>query len=200
MMNDRLGCCTCSTAGHMIQTWTAQAHNEVTVPDAAILAAYEAVGGYIPGNDSTDNGARITDLLNYFRDVGIGGHKISAWAEVNITQQRIQQAVYLFDAVDVGLELPISCQSQIGLDKTWDIVDYNVTGDAAPGTWGGHSVPVVKYDPTGLWCVTWGQLQKMSWQWFMYYTDECYAAISTDDKIFPVSVDQLVTNLRQVGT
>ena len=61
MMNDRLGCCTCSTAGHMIQTWTAQAHNEVTVPDAAILAAYEAVGGYIPGNDSTDNGARITD-------------------------------------------------------------------------------------------------------------------------------------------
>lgn len=191
MLNDNLGDCTCATLGHMEQIWTG---DKITVPDAAILAAYEAVGGYVPGNESTDQGAQIVDALNYFRDSGVGGHKIQTHAEVNLTQERIQQAVWVFGCVDVGIQLPMSAQSQVG--SLWDFAGEP---DQAGG-WGGHSVPIVAYDASGLTCVTWGALQKMTWRWFMYYADEAHAAISPDDSAYPVDMNQLAADLETVGT
>src|SRR5215831_15574394 len=42
--NDRLGDCTTAAAGHMIEAWTATATGEsVEVPEAAVLAAFDAV-------------------------------------------------------------------------------------------------------------------------------------------------------------
>lgn len=200
MLNDSLGDCTCATTGHMIQTWTAEAGAEVTVPDSAILTAYEEACGYDPSDPNTDQGGIISNVLDYFRDTGVGGHKIAAHAEVNITQMRVQQGVYIFDALDFGIELPRTAQQQIGPDKVWDIVNFAQSYEAQRGSWGGHSVPVVKYDPTGVWCVTWGALQKMTWQFLMYYADEAHACISPDDKQYPVPVEQLVSDLRQVGS
>lgn len=200
MQNDRVGDCTCATAAHMVQAWTAASGREITISDADILKAYETVGGYIPGDPSTDNGASIVDVLNYFKSTGIGGHRISDHAEVNITQMRVQQAMYVFGAVDVGIELPILAQSQIGDGVAWDIVDYNVDGNAARNSWGPHSVPLVWYDTHYAWCVTWGMLQKMTWRWLMWYCEEVHACISPEWSKFPVAVADLAADLEQVGT
>jgi hypothetical protein len=194
MDNDNLGDCTCATCGHLIQSWTATSGSEVTVPDLVILTEYEQACGYVPGNEATDQGGVITTVLDYFRDTGVGGYKISAHAEVNLTQMRVQQAVYTFGAMDLGIQLPVSAQNQVG--GLWDFVDDEP--DQAGG-WGGHSVPIVKYDPTGVWCVTWGALQKMSWRWFMWYVDEGHAAISPNFNS-PVSVGDLISDLQAVGT
>ena len=172
MLNDSEGDCTCATCGHMIQAWTAAAGVEVTVPDSAVQAAYSGACGYVPGDPSTDQGGVIAQVLDYFRDTGVGGYKITDHAEVNLTQMRVQQGIYIFDTLDLGIQLPVSAQNQVG--NTWDF--YNNAPDA-PGGWGGHSVPIVKYDPTGVWCVTWGLLQKMTWRWFMYYVDEAHAPL-----------------------
>jgi len=198
MLNDNLGDCTCATCGHMIQAWTADTGAEVTVPDSAILTEYEQACGYNPADPATDQGGVITAVLDYFRDTGVGGHRISAHAEVNLTQLRVQQAVYVFGAVDLGIQLPVTAQNQVG--GLWDIIDNDVTGDAAPGSWGGHSVPIVKYDATGIWVVTWGALQQASWPWLMYYADEAHAAISLDYTKSPVATDQLVADLQAVGS
>ena len=190
MLNDTEGDCTCAACGHMIQVW-----NGVTVPDVAIQTEYEQACGYVPGDPSTDQGGYISRVLDYFRDTGVGGYKISAHAEVNVTQKRVQQAIYVFGAIDIGIQLPISAQHQVG--TLWDFEsDYPDT----PGAWGGHSVAVVKYDLSGLWCVTWGALQKMTWRWFMFYCDEAHAAISPDDNKSPGDIDQLVSDLHEVGT
>jgi hypothetical protein len=193
MLNDSLGCCTCATCGHMITAWT----KGIIVPDTAILTEYEAACGYDPANPSTDQGGEIAKVLDYFRDTGVGGYKISAHAEVNMTQLRVQQAVEVFGAVDLGIQMPVTAQAQVG--GLWDIVPDCPTTDADPGSWGGHSVPIVKYDPTGVWVVTWGQLQKATWQWLMYYADEAHAAISPQwtSEVDPAS---LVADLQSVGT
>jgi len=194
-LNDNLGDCTCATCGHMIQSWTAVSGSEVTVSDSAVLTEYEQACGYNPSDPSTDQGGVISNVLDYFRDTGVGGYKISAHAEVNLTQLRVQQAVEVFGAVDLGIQLPISAQNQIG--SVWDFV--NNTPDQ-PGGWGGHSVPVVKYDATGVWVVTWGALQQATWRWFMYYVDEGHAAISPQFTKSPVPIADLISDLQAVGT
>ena len=194
MLNDNEGDCTCATCGHMIQVWSVSNGPEITVPDSAVQTAYEQACGYNPADPSTDHGGIITNVLDYFRDTGVGGHKISAHAEVNLTQLRVQQAIYTFGAVDVGIQLPVSAQSQVGM--LWDFPDG---GPDAAGGWGGHSVPLVKYDATGLWCVTWGTLQKMTWRWLMWYCDEAHACISPDWDS-PVQTDYLVEDLAQIGS
>jgi len=180
MLNDVEGDCTCAACGHLIQSWTISSGGptgEVTVPDSAIQLAYEKACGYDPADPASDQGGVISNVLDYFRDVGIGGHRISAHAEVNLTQLRISQAISLVGAIDIGIELPVSAQSQVG--GLWDFV---ADSPDMAGGWGGHSVAVVQYDPSGLSCVTWGRLQKMTWRWFEYYCDEAHAAISPDYK------------------
>ena len=191
MLNDVEGDCTCATCGHLITAWT----GGVIVPDSAVQTAYEGACGFNPNDPFTDQGGVITNVLDYFRTTGIGGHKITDHAEVNLTQFRIEQAVSTFGGLDMGILLPKSAQDQVG--DLWDIINFDVTGLASPGSWGGHSVPIVKYDPTGLWVVTWGKLQKASWRWLECYADEGQACISPDYKS---SNTELVGALQQVGS
>src|SRR5271154_4652808 len=83
MLNDTLGDCTCADAGHRVMLWTAHGGEMVTPADADILAAYEAVGGYVPGDPSTDNGCAMTDVFEYCESTGIAGHKINGWVAVD---------------------------------------------------------------------------------------------------------------------
>ena len=183
MMNDRLGDCTCAAAGHAVQVWTANVGKELTVPDSAVLAAYEAAGGYVPGHPGTDNGAVMLDVLNLWRKAGIGGHRIDAFADVQpFHQAMVKAAVDLFGGIYVGLNLPASAQDQVG--SLWWTVSG---GAAAPGSWGGHCVQIVDYDFTNpqpanqtLTCITWGALQKMTWRFFARYCDEAYVVLSPD--------------------
>src|SRR5271155_2585228 len=58
MLNDELGDCTCAAVGHAIQIWTFNADGAsemITPPDSDIEQLYEVAGGYVPGNESTDN-------------------------------------------------------------------------------------------------------------------------------------------------
>ena len=86
--------------------------------------------------------------------------------------------MYLFGGIDIGLELPISAQKQIG--KTWDVPRGGATGNGEPGSWGGHCVTIYDYDGNGKFvCCTWGQLQKMTAKFLQTYCDnEAFAVVS----------------------
>src|ERR1700722_11407036 len=80
MDNDQLGDCTCAAAGHLIMEWTANAQKKMITPsDQQIVAAYSAITGYNPVTGANDNGAVEVDVLNYWRQTGIAGHKIGAY-------------------------------------------------------------------------------------------------------------------------
>ena len=175
MLNDQIGDCTCAAAGHLIQAWTANATAERTLPDSAILAAYEAVGGYDPSNPDTDQGASILDVVNYWRRTGIGGDKIGAFVTMNPRNQALVQiAIDWFGGIDVGLELPLSAQDE----TVW--CQSNNPSENQPGSWGGHSVAIVGYNGAGLTCITWGEPLLMTWGFFCIYCSEAYAMLDAD--------------------
>ncbi len=186
MLNDKLGDCTCAAAGHAIQAWTANAAwankmgGEVTVPDSAILAAYEAVSGYNPQTGANDNGAVELDVLNYWRGQGIGGHKIGAFVSLQPSDVReIKEAIYLFGGVYIGVALPLAVQGQ----SVWKAPNFRFDfGHPAwqPGSWGGHAVYCVDYDAQYVTCVTWGELLKMEWGFFTSYVEEAYGIVSSE--------------------
>jgi hypothetical protein len=175
MKNDELGDCTCAALGHAIQVWTANASTEVTVSDADVLKLYEGACGYVPGDPSTDQGGIEIDVLNYARKYGIGGHKIDAFVALQPeNQEHIKLSVDLFGGVYIGVALPNTIQNQ---GDTWTL-DIGKGRDAMRGSLGGHAVFVTGYDAFGLWFISWGQKYRMSWEFWLAYTDESYALLS----------------------
>ena len=66
--NDRYGDCTCAAAGHMIQSWTANAGKEVTPSDQSVLEFYEHFVGTPPPPDA---GCSMLEVLRYWRSTGV---------------------------------------------------------------------------------------------------------------------------------
>ena len=188
MLNDQLGDCTCAAAGHMIEAWSAseavadKKGAEAVVTDQQILAAYEAVSGYSPAQPESDQGAIVLDVLNYWRQTGIAGHKITAFGSVNpLITRNVKTAIFLLGGLYIGVSLPLGAQNQNG---TW--TTEGLSGDAAVrGGWGGHAVPIVGYStqPDGslpFHLVTWGQTWTMTQAFMAAYCDEAYGIVSPD--------------------
>jgi hypothetical protein len=204
MLNNTLGDCTCACAGHMIEEWTTYANGKtVTPPDAAILTAYEAVSGYNPNVPGSDDGAVILDVLNYWKNTGIAGDQIMAFAALEPKNHtEVMDSVLLFGNCYLGVQLPVTAQNQ----TIWAVPPGGATGQGAPGSWGGHAIPIVAYDPRGLTVVTWGALKRMTWGFLDAYCDEAYAALSQDfiNKVSKLTPDKfdlktLQADLGQIG-
>jgi hypothetical protein len=184
MLNDNLGDCTIAAAGHLIQEWTANTYGGPghVVGDADILKAYEVVSGYNPKDPNSDSGAVELDVLNYWRKTGIGGHTIWAFASVDPKNVvHVKQATNLFGGLYLGISLPLAAQQLIDAAKPWDLVTSHLNGVWKPGSWGGHAVPIVAYDPNWITIVTWGKLQGVSWRFFEAYCEEAWAVLGGTD-------------------
>lgn len=175
--NDTVGDCTCATAGHMVQSWTANATQKAPVSAADVLAMYSAITGYDPADPDSDQGAYCLDVLKYWRSVGLAGHRIGAFVAVDPDKRHeVRAGLWLFGGLYLGLDLPVSAQDQ----DVWDVV--SLTGDGAPGSWGGHAVPVLAYaaDDAGLTIITWGGEKRITWAFLEAYCSEAYAILSQD--------------------
>lgn len=182
--NDTVGDCVEAAAGHMVDLWDSYTNPGgpgVTTPQ--VIAAYSGATGYVPGKPDTDNGTDMLSFLKYWRKNGVGGHKIGAFVALekgNIEQ--LKQAVWLFGAAFIGLEMPLSAQGE----PAWYAPSSDPKGGAKPNSWGGHCVPVVAYQPSPMakaeqnTVVTWGQLLHMADYFYEVYSDEAYAVLSTD--------------------
>lgn len=174
---DGIGDCTEAKKGHAVQVWTLCNGRMVTVPDSVVLAAYEADGGYVPGDPSTDNGEDMLTNLNDWRKNGFGGHALSAFASINFASfASVAQSIYLFGLVDIGFNVPQSAMDQNAQGQIWDVVPND------GGIVGGHDVVVPMYDAPSqsLTCLTWGERQTMTWAFFQKYVDESYALLAPD--------------------
>jgi hypothetical protein len=171
--NDRIGDCTCVAAANLIKLWTSLVGTEISLTTQDVLSAYEKISGY-NGTPQTDHGAAEIRVLNYWRNTGIGNHKIQSFVLIeprNLYQVKL--AISLFGAVYVGVLLPISAKNQ----EIW----ASAPGfEGTPGSWGGHAVISGKYDDNYIECVTWGSTKRMTWDFWTTYVDECYAVLSTD--------------------
>lgn len=177
LANDQVGDCTCAAIGHIIQQWTTYTDTSaVVMSDAEVLGLYSAVSGYVPGNPATDNGALCVDVLRYWFTAGVrtpdgGPDTLIGAAGVNPTDfAEVSRAILTFGNLYAGVALPSSAQTE----EVW-----TSTADA-PGSWGGHCIPLVGLNPVGPLCVTWGALKQMTWSWWARYAEEAYVLLSPD--------------------
>ena len=176
LANDKYGDCVEAGYAHMAQIWCDRAGNPFVPDDADTLAAYTAITGFNPDDPSTDKGTDILTAVNYWKSTGMNGHEITAFAALNpLDQNQMEEAIAFFGGAYIGLQLPISAQSQVG--QEWTVTQGK---DAQAGGWGGHCVPLCGYDSGKIWCVTWGMEQPMTWQFLATYCDEAYVLLAED--------------------
>ena len=173
-LNDRIGDCTCAAAGHMEQAWTAAASSEVTVPDSAVLKLYELASGYDPATGANDDGAVMQDVLGLWRKSGLGGHKILGFAQIDhLDHAQVKAAIAAFGTVYVGVNFPQSAMDQFDAGREWTVV-------ASSPIEGGHAGNVGAYDSGTYTCVTWGEQQKLSSQWWAAYVEEAWVVVTQE--------------------
>jgi hypothetical protein len=174
-LNDTIGDCTAAEVGHQIEQFSTYGQGAVVeIADDDVLSLYEATGGYVPGQPDTDQGAYVQDVLKYWRKEGVAGHRIAAYASLdvgNLTQ--VRQAIELFGSVDVGFSFPSSAMAQFNAGEPWDVVP----GSAVQG---GHCVMVGGYTPGLLSCVTWGAVQPLTEAFWRAYVDEAWVIITRE--------------------
>lgn len=173
--NDTIGDCTCACIAHILMLVTAHTGKLVIPDESDVIAAYSAVSGYDPITGANDNGAEIPDVLNYWMNTGLAGHKILAWADIDYTNEEAQkQGIYIFGATDDAVQLPNSAMDQFQADQAW-VVEADDGGID-----GGHSIPRFGYGSGGASCVTWAKTQPGSWDWWAKYLLESSVVITQD--------------------
>ena len=186
LLNDTLGCCVPAEMFHTVMQHAANAGHPMPVPsDAEVISLYSAIGGYVPGDPSTDNGCDMLTALNYWRNTGItiNGvvHKIGAFAQINLADpDEINAALWIFGSTFDGVNLPAAMQNS----NFWGNIPSDLSGDWEPGSWGGHCVGQADatLDPNlDLYqTVTWGGLMATDATFMKAYCDEAYVVISQD--------------------
>lgn len=176
--NDKYGCCVWSCIGHQIQALTTYGQgNTIVVHEAALLNAYSAVTGFDPNKPNTDQGTVVQDALNYWRKIGIEGHQILAFAQVDHTRRaEVEAAINVFGNVHVGVNFPQSAMDQFDAGKDWELVARD------GGIIGGHAVPVGSYDETTGFdgTVSWARQLRMSQAFWNAYVEEAWIVITKD--------------------
>ena len=165
MGNDRYGDCTVAAAGHMVQSWTTYAERgTMTIPDSQLISAYLSLS-------PNDEGAYMLDVLNMWRNSGIGGEKIEAFVEAgsaDLIQAKL--AIQYFGSLYIGVSLP-----DTNTFGPWDVPNPTWPGNP----YNGHAICLVAYDDAKKMfkVCTWGEVWDMSYGWFQKYNDESYAVL-----------------------
>jgi hypothetical protein len=160
-LNDQLGDCVIACGAHLCGVMTGNAGAAPFVATKAqILAQYEAIGNYVPGDPSTDQGCNEQDALDYWGHVGLpDGTKLLGNLSVDATNKtQVMQAMWLFENLVFGIELPDAwiANGPNGSGFVWD-----VAGPADPSN--GHCVLGVGYNAQGVIISTWGMTGVITW-------------------------------------
>lgn len=157
--NDSLGDCVVAGGYHIVGVETGNAGDLFHATSAQITADYSAIGGYVPGDPSTDNGCDEQTALNYWIKTGFAdGTKLDGWMAVDAANPaEAMLAMYLFENLYFGIELPDAWISPFPSSSgfVWDV--------GTPDPSNGHCVMGVGFDGAGVTIDTWGLLGKLTW-------------------------------------
>ncbi len=188
--NDRLGDCTIAAAAHASTTYHGLVGRKSIMSRDAVVKLYLHLTGGI------DSGLNALDVLNYWRKHSVSGDEILAFASINPRNHlHVKQAIALFGGVYLGFQVPRDCIEQF---------DAHVPWTAGPLTTDGHAVFAVGYTRDVLTVLTWGNIQRATWQWWDECVDEAYAIVPPEaaDARFAAgfSSAQLIADLAVVAS
>lgn len=177
LANDRLGICVIASAFHQVMAWAKATGRTSHLTEAMCIQDYSKFTGYDPSDPSTDQGTNLSTFMGQWLHQGLGyNHKLVAYMTLEAGNVKsVEQALYLFGGLTIGLNLPRSAANQVG--SLWTVVGGP---NGVPGSWGGHGVPLLRYAMGCKTCVTWAKTQVMTDGFLQKYCDEAYATVSQD--------------------
>ena len=148
--NDSLGDCVIACMQHTVGVLTANATGTpVIFSDADTIANYSAIGGYVPGDPSSDQGCDEVTALNFWQQHGIQSHYILGSLDVDPTNPlEVRTALYYFENLIYGIPLPDRWLTNPQPGFVWDA--------AQPDPRNGHCVGGVAAKPGAIQVMTWG--------------------------------------------
>jgi hypothetical protein len=176
--NDRLSDCTGAMAGHAEEVWSAYGQRaQITVTEQAVIDLYSQASGYNPADPSTDKGAVMQDVYDAWHKVGLAGHRIDAYAELDPSNKTAcKAALYFFGTLGVGINFPKSADQAFLNRQIWD---YNPQADNK--ILGGHAMHIGGVTVAGEWeGSTWGRRQVLTTDWWDAYVEEVWVPISRE--------------------
>jgi hypothetical protein len=167
MGNDQYGNCVIVTAAHALLAWRAnESHDAQRITDSAVIDLSRTMGAL--------DGFSILDRLKWWNNQGMWANRLWAFASyASKDPQATRSAIYLTGCADIGLAMPTAWQDK----EVWDT---GIGPSYRPGTWGGHSVPLVAYNAQHAYAVTWGHIIPITWRALATYCDEAHALIDPE--------------------
>ncbi len=159
--NDALGDCVIAMGYHELGIATGNAGALFLPTPAQIVADYHAIGGYIPGNPSTDNGCNEQDAFDYWQAHGFAnGDRLLGSLVIDATNvAEVKACLWAFESISFGVALP---DAWISPFPAGDGLVWDYTG--APNPQNGHAFCGVGCpDGRGVQIDTWGLLGTMTW-------------------------------------
>jgi hypothetical protein len=171
--NDAYGDCTIAGVVHLRMA-NALERKE---PDA-FPTADQVVAEYFKLSGGADTGLVEANVLREWHAGGLFADKIAGYAPLDHRNiDELRSVVAKFGGSYLGVVIAAPAQQQFAAGKPWDL-----TGTAADNEIeGGHCVPVVGYDASYAWVVTWGRLQPVTWRWIGAYLEEAWAVLTSED-------------------
>lgn len=202
----------CAIAGpfHAEMLWCAMGKKPVNVNTACTLAEYSAITGYDPNaydpftqTNPTDKGSDVQDVAEYWRTHGLKDadgnvHKIDCYLALepgNVEQ--LYHAMYLFNAVGIGIECPAEYQQAFANGQVWDAI-------TDPTIEGGHYILGVGRRAGHINTITWGRSQLMTAAGYQQFCDEAFVYLSEEmlisgKDIDGFNLDQLIADMAELA-
>ena len=109
----------------------------------------------LPGPPSPRS-RRWIGTRGYWQQNPLAGHPVDAFAQIDPTNTGlIQQCIAYFGAIYTGFDVPESAQEQFDAGRAWTVVPSSPIG-------GRHCVPILGFDPTYWYCLSWGSVQALT--------------------------------------
>lgn len=187
--NDQWGDCVEASDGHQLMLRTANTGNIAIPTTADVLGIYSAETGFNQsagpsGNNPTDQGSDETTDANFMVSTGLLGHKAAGTGMIDPTNMaHIKWAVQLFGCCQLGVVVDESMEEDFDALQPWE-----TPASANNPTAGGHGIPIVSYDNSYAYIVTWGGggwsrgLQPIAWSLMQNaaFLDEAHAFVFPD--------------------
>jgi hypothetical protein len=105
--NDRYGDCVWAMMANKIIHDTVHAGAIVIPTLEQVLEAYAAVTGFNPQTGANDNGTVMVEALAYMQSIGLAGHKILGWGQIDHTNRLHRKlGCDFFGSTLVGVNFP----------------------------------------------------------------------------------------------
>ncbi|WP_298162273.1 hypothetical protein [Acidocella sp.] len=143
--NDKVGDCVIVAGFNAVQTALARRGNFTSLPEDLPVRIYSSLTGYVPGDESTDNGTDPEMFLAWWKVNAIAGYRLGRFIRLNPADvDGIRNAV-----AGLGCYLCVELSTANEEQAVW-------RPDGFAGSWGGHAVWADEYEAADIGVCSWG--------------------------------------------